>query len=314
MLLETKEQQLIGYFCNYFVDLKTLLDNKDKLNLTEDCVKIIEDKLENGPKTINKYLPCGELFDQLYPLYEKNHKMELNPNDLESVKKFKEELIRKYSNENNQEDFYKDLLREFRKKHGLTEKEWEIITEEDPDKIDDWEILTKICEKNSDLEDLDNQLGYIIGNLDEKIFVLSEESQKTIDELFPGIYEAHCRLISIEREICNTEEILITTDGNGEKIHPISPIKEIDKLIKELSEFYPEKSKDQINKDSSKIIFGDKIKSNKEEVIKELKELQDSTRLELKKNPYINLKKFRGFYRSSMRSIVLGRLLINHFY
>lgn len=311
MLLETKEQQLIGYFCNYFVDLKTLLDNKDKLNLTEECVKIIENKLENGPKTINKYLPYGELFDQLYPLYEKNHKMELNPNDLESVKRFREELIRKYSKEENQEYFYKDLLKEFRKKHGLTEKEWEIITEEDPDKIDDWEILSKICEKNSDLGDLDNQLDYIIEDLDEKIFVLSGEGQKTIDELFPGIYEAYCKLISIEREICNTKEILITTDGDGKEILSISPMKEIDKLIKELSEFYPEKGEDQINKDSSKMIFGDKIISNKEEVIKELIELQDFTRSELKKNPYINRKKFREFYRISMKSTVLGRLLVN---
>ena len=90
-------------------------------------------------------------------------------------------------------------------------------------------------------------------------------------------------------------------------------MKEIDKLIKELSEFYSEKGEDQINKDSSKIIFGDKIKSNKEEVIKELIELQDLTRSELKKNPYINRKKFRKFYRISMRLIVLGRLLVNRF-
>lgn len=316
MLLETKEQQLIGYFCNYFVDLKTLLENKDKLNLTKECVKIIENKLENGPKTINKYLPYGELFDQLYPLYEEKHKMELNPNDLESVKRFRDEFIKKYGDAEEQDDYYKNLLSDLRENHGITKEEMNIINEEDENKMD-IDAIERIHQKELDICELIDEYFQISINLNNRIFTLIGGSQKTIEDLYPGSYEIFCELASLGKEVCTEDffERIKLTDSNPEyaNIFKYTFFSQThgNNIEKNLLEFYPQKEVNQIKEDCSKIILGEE--KSKEIICGKFKKIYNFIKQDVLKNlPEIDHSS-SSFFRFCMKTSTVARLLVKEF-
>lgn len=319
MLLETKEQQLIGYFCNYFVDLKTLLDNKDKLNLTEECVKIIENKLENGPKTINKYLPYGELFDQLYPLYEKNHKMEIDPDDSESVKRFRDEFIKKYGDAEEQDYYYKNLLSDLRENHGITKEEMNIINKEDENKMDLDDAIERIHQKELDICELIDECFQISirMNLNNRIFALIGGSQKTIEDLYPGSYEIFCELASLGKEVCTEdffERIKLTnSDPEYANIFKYTFFSQTHShnIEKNLLDFYPQKGVNQIKDDCSKIILGEE--KRKEIICEKFKKIYNFIDQDVRKNlPEIDHSN-RSFFKFCMKTSTVARLLVKEF-
>lgn len=316
MLLETKEQQLIGYFCKYFVDLKTLQENKDKLNLSGECIKIIENILNNGPKTVYKYFPFGELFDQLYPLYEKNHKIDIDPDDSESVKRFRDEFIKKYSDGEEQDDYYKNLLSDLRENHGITKEEVNIINEEDENKMD-LDAIERIHQKEQDIcELIDEYFQISIGkNLNNRLFTLIGGSQKTIEDLYPESYEIFCKLASLGKEVCTEKFFERIKESNPEYAnifkYTFFSQTHCSNIEKNLLEFYPQKGVNQIKEDCSKIILGEE--KSKEIICGKFKKIYDFIDQNVLKDlPEID-QSSRSFSRFCMRTSTVARLLEKEF-
>lgn len=318
MLLETKEQQIIGYFCNYFVDLKTLLENKDKLNLSKDCVEILEDSLNKGPEILLKYFPWGELYEKLYPLYEKNHKIKINPDDSESVKRFRDEFIKKYGDDEEQDDYYKNLLSDLRENHGITEEEMDIIDEEDENKID-LDAIERIHQKESDICELMDEYFQISirKNLNNRIFTLIGGSEKTIEDLYPGSYEIFCELASLGKEVCTEDffEQIKLKESNPEYANIFKYIffsqTHCNNIEKNLLEFYPQKGINQIKEDCSKIILGEE--KSKEIICGKFRKIHNFIDQDVLKDlPDLDHSN-RSFSRFCLKTSTVARLLVKEF-
>ena len=228
MELKEKEQKLIKYFCEFFVDLDTLIENKDVLEIIKEDQENL-DKFHNAhwPELINSFFKDDSFWKTL-EWCKKNYKESLDFNKSENRDYFRNKLITHYTKP---EGYYKELVDFAKDYYKVPQEIIDLIIEEGSDErfqdqiekekpvwlINEIQIiLNRICSYNlqlnsSSIERTKKQLNFIkIRKISKNILIwikslmeiddLGEERKKNLELIYPNPNNQDFKIFEINSE------------------------------------------------------------------------------------------------------------------